>query len=224
MIVTIDGTSASGKSTTAKEVAKRLGFVYIDTGAMYRAVALYCLENGIAIHDKNAVANVSSKLDIKFELRNDINHIFLNKREITDLIRTEKVGSAASTIATYKYVRRNLVEKQREMGRKENVICEGRDIGTVVFKNADVKIYIDAELIERAGRRQRELEGIIDLQSITEAIKKRDEQDKMRAESPLKIPDGAVLIDTTHLSIEDEVKKVIEVIENTMRKMKDGDQ
>lgn len=224
MIVTIDGTSASGKSTTAKEVAKRLGFVYIDTGAMYRAVALYCLENGIAIHDKNAVANVSSKLDIKIELRNDINHIFLNKREITDLIRTEKVGSAASTIATYKYVRRNLVEKQREMGRKENVICEGRDIGTVVFKNADVKIYIDAELIERAGRRQRELEGIIDLQSITEAIKKRDEQDKMRAESPLKIPDGAVLIDTTHLSIEDEVKKVIEVIENTMRKMKDGDQ
>ncbi len=224
MIVTIDGTSASGKSTTAKEVAKRLGFVYIDTGAMYRAVALYCLENGIAIHDKNAVADVSSKLDIKFEFRNDINHIFLNKREITDLIRTEKVGCAASTIATYKYVRRNLVEKQREMGRKENVICEGRDIGTVVFKDADVKIYIDAELIERARRRQRELEGIIDLQSITEAIKKRDEQDKMRAESPLKIPDGAVLIDTTHLSIEDEVKKVIEVIENTMRKMKDGDQ
>lgn len=224
MIVTIDGTSASGKSTTAKEVAKRLGFVYIDTGAMYRAVALYCLENGIAIHDKNAVADASSKLDIKFEFRNDINHIFLNKREITDLIRTEKVGSAASTIATYKYVRRNLVEKQREMGRKENVICEGRDIGTVVFKDADVKIYIDAELIERARRRQRELEGIIDLQSITEAIKKRDEQDKMRAESPLKIPDGAVLIDTTHLSIEDEVKKVIEVIENTMRKMKDGDQ
>ncbi|PIP13954.1 MAG: cytidylate kinase [bacterium (Candidatus Stahlbacteria) CG08_land_8_20_14_0_20_40_26] len=212
MIVTIDGTSASGKSTTAKEVARKLGFVYIDTGAMYRAVALYCIENRIDIHNRKAVADVSHKIDIRFEFGNDKNHIFLNNKKVTNLIRTEEVGSVASTIATYKYVRRNLVEKQREMGRKENVICEGRDIGTVVFKDADVKIYMDADLIERAQRRQRELERTADLQSVIESLKKRDEQDKMRVESPLKIPEDAVIIDTTHLSIEDEVEKVIEVI------------
>jgi len=212
MIVTIDGTSASGKSTTAKEVARKLGFVYIDTGAMYRAVALYCIENRIDIHNRKAVADVSHKIDIRFEFGNDKNHIFLNNKKVTNLIRTEEVGSVASTIATYKYVRMNLVEKQREMGRKENVICEGRDIGTVVFKDADVKIYMDADLIERAQRRQRELERTADLQSVIESLKKRDEQDKMRVESPLKIPEDAVIIDTTHLSIEDEVEKVIEVI------------
>jgi len=214
MIVTIDGTSASGKSTTAKEVAKRLGFVYIDTGAMYRAVALYCIENGIDICDKNAVADASLKLDIRFELRNDLNRIFLNNREITHLIRTEEVGSTSSTIATYKEVRRNLVEKQREMGRKENVICEGRDIGTVVFKDADVKIYMDADIAERSRRRHRELGESGDIDSITKAIKKRDEQDKTREESPLRIPDDAVIIDTTCLSIEEEIEKVIEIIRN----------
>jgi len=220
MIVTIDGTSASGKSTTAKEVARKLGFVYIDTGAMYRAVALYCIENRIDIHNRKAVADVSHKIDIRFEFGNDKNRlrraqpnrIFLNNREVTNLIRTEAAGSVASTIATYKDVRSNLVEKQRKMGRKENVICEGRDIGTVVFKDADIKIYMDADLIERARRRQKELGGTADLQSVIESLKKRDEQDKMRAESPLKIPEDAVIIDTTHLSIEDEVEKVIEVI------------
>jgi|GEM_PF-214886 len=237
MIVTIDGTSASGKSTTAKEVARKLGFVYIDTGAMYRAVALYCIENRIDIHNRKAVADVSHKIDIRFEFGNDKNRlrravrrahcraaqpnrIFLNNREVTNLIRTEAAGSVASTIATYKDVRSNLVEKQRKMGRKENVICEGRDIGTVVFKDADIKIYMDADLIERARRRQEELGGTADSQSVfgelsrtvIKSLKKRDEQDKTRAESPLKIPEDAVIIDTTHLSIEDEVKKVIEMI------------
>ncbi|MEA3432070.1 MAG: (d)CMP kinase [candidate division WOR-3 bacterium] len=218
MVVTIDGTSASGKSTTAKEVARKLGFIYIDTGAMYRAVALYCIENRINIHDRKAVADVSREINIRFvrQLTDwlDENRIFLNGREVTNLIRTEEVGSVASTVAAYKDVRSNLVEKQRKMGRKENVICEGRDIGTVVFKDADVKIYMDADLIERARRRQRELERTADLQSVIESLKKRDEQDKTRAESPLKIPEDAVIIDTTHLSIEDEVEKVIEVIRN----------
>jgi len=237
MIVTIDGTSASGKSTTAKEVARKLGFVYIDTGAMYRAVALYCIENRIDIHNRKAVADVSHKIDIRFEFGNDKNRlrraqpnrIFLNNREVTNLIRTEAAGSVASTIATYKDVRSNLVEKQRKMGRKENLICEGRDIRTVVFKDADIKIYMDADLMERARRRQKELGGTADLQSVfgeqfgeltaeplsrtvIESLKKRDKQDKMRAESPLKIPEDAVIIDTTHLSIEDEVEKVIEMI------------
>jgi cytidylate kinase len=214
MVVTIDGTSASGKSTTAKEVARRLGFIYIDTGAMYRAVALYCIENGTDIRDRKAVADAALKADIRFEFRNDVNHIFLNNRKITDLIRTEEVGSAASTIATYKDVRRNLVKKQREMGRKGNVVCEGRDIGTVVFNDADVKIYMDAALVERARRRRRELGETRDLQSVMKAIRKRDEQDKTREESPLRIPYGAVIIDTTHLSIKEEVEKVIEVIKN----------
>ncbi|OYD14268.1 cytidylate kinase [candidate division WOR-3 bacterium JGI_Cruoil_03_44_89] len=212
MVVTIDGTSASGKSTAAKEVSKRLGFVYIDTGAMYRAVALYCIENGIDIRDRKAVTEASLEVDIRFEFKNDINHIFLNGGEVTDRIRTEEVGSAASTIATYNGVRVNLVEKQREMGRKGNVICEGRDIGTIVFKNADVKIYMDADLVVRARRRHRELGEIGDLRSIMEAIERRDKQDKTRDESPLKLPDGAVIIDTTHLSIEEEVKRVIEAI------------
>lgn len=214
MIVTIDGTSASGKSTAAKEAARRLGFTYIDTGAMYRVVALYCIENGIGIHDRKAVADAALKANTRFEFRNDVNHIFLNNRKITDLIRTEEVGSAASTIATYKDVRRNLVKKQREMGRKGNVVCEGRDIGTVVFNDADVKIYMDAALAERARRRCKELGGIRDLRSVMKAIKERDEQDKTREESPLRIPYGAMIIDTTHLSIKETVEKVIEVIKN----------
>ncbi len=214
MVVTIDGTSASGKSTTARKVAERLGFIYIDTGAMYRAIALYCIENEIDINDRKKGTDVSRKVEMRFEMKNDINHIYLDDRDVTNLIRTEEVGGAASLIATYKGVRKNLVEKQREIGKEGDVVCEGRDIGTVVFKNAEVKIYMDASLEERAKRRYKELGNRGNIQSIVEAIKKRDKQDKTRKESPLKIPEGAFIIDTTNLSIEEEVEKVIEALRN----------
>ncbi len=221
MIVTIDGTSASGKSTTAIKVAKRLGFVYIDTGAMYRAVAFYCVEKNIKLNDKEKVGKISNEVDIKFIFQNEVNHIYLNGRDITELIRAEEVGRAASLIATYKTVRINLVKKQREMGNKGDVVCEGRDIGTVVFKNADVKIYMDADTKERARRRYTELGKDGDFNMIMEAIRERDEQDKTRKESPLKVPDGAVIIDTTNLSIKEEVERVIEVVKTRKKKIKE---
>lgn len=222
MIVTIDGTSASGKSTTAIKVAKRLGFVYIDTGAMYRAVAFYCVEKNIKLNDKEKVGKISNEVDIKFIFKNEVNHIYLNGRDITELIRAEEVGRAASLIATYKTVRINLVKKQREMGNKGDVVCEGRDIGTVVFKNADVKIYMDADTKERARRRYTELGKEGDFNMIIQAVRERDEQDKTRQESPLKVPDGAVIIDTTNLSIKEEVERVIEVVKTRKKKIKES--
>lgn len=219
MIVTIDGTSASGKSTTAIKVAQKLGLVYIDTGAMYRAVAFSCIEQGVDLSDQKRAAEISYWIDIGFALVNGNNHVFLNGRDVTNLIRTEKVGKAASLIATYKGVRKNLVKKQRDMGKRGNVICEGRDIGTVVFKDADIKIYMDANIEERAKRRCKELGKKDDLDTILESVKKRDERDKTRKESPLKVPDGAILIDTTNLSIEEEVEKVIEIIRDYKEKI-----
>jgi len=210
MVVTIDGTAASGKSTTAKIVAKRLGFTYLDTGAMYRAVALYCIENEVNISDKTKIADISLKIDIRFELLNDINHIFMDGRDVTKAIRTEEIGGIASTIATYKAVRRNLVRKQRAMGEMEDLVCEGRDAGTVVFKDAQIKIYMDADLMKRAERRNKEHGEKGDFNSILETIRQRDRQDKTRKESPLIIPDGAVILDTTDLSIEEQVERVIE--------------
>ncbi len=218
MIVTIDGTSASGKSTTAIKAAERLNFTYIDTGAMYRAVALYCIEQSIDISDKKRVGQISANLDIRFNSIKGKTRVLLNEEDVTERIRTEEVGRFASLVATYKDVRKNLVNKQRQIGKAGNVICEGRDIGTVVFKDADIKIYMDAAPEERARRRHKELKEKGNFDEILLSLKNRDEQDKSRKESPLKVPEGAIIIDTTNLTIEEEVKKVIEIIKEFLEK------
>lgn len=225
MIVAIDGPAGSGKSTTARMVAQRLGFEYIDTGATYRAVALAVIRNNIDSKDKLAVEELSFRLDIEFE----DGKIFLNGENITQAIRNEEVGKIASLCSTYKKVRENMVALQRRLAFKgnikdrepfpqRNVVCEGRDIGTVVFPDADIKIYMDASLRERAKRRAKELaeKGIYkSLEQVERDLELRDLQDSRREHSPLCVPDGAIIIDTTNLSIEEEVEAVIKIIEDS---------
>ena len=213
MIVTIDGPAGSGKSTTAKLVAQKLGFKYLDTGATYRAVALAVIRNNIDPKDKHAVEHLSSNLDIGFEE----GKVFLDGEDITQAIRTEEVGRVASLCATYKGVRENMVALQRRLAQSYSVVCEGRDIGTVVFPEAEVKIYMDASLEMRANRRANELAEKGEQRSIKMIeidLLSRDLQDSQREYSPLRIPDGAVIIDTTNLSIDEEVEAVIKVISN----------
>ena len=218
MIITIDGTAGSGKSTTAREVAKRLGFKYIDTGATYRAVALLYLKNSqrSIVHSRQLI-ELSKKIKINFKFTNGINHTYVDGKDITDEIRTEKIGKFASLIATYKGVRESLVNLQRELGRNGNVVCEGRDIGTVVFPDAEIKIYMTASLVERAKRRKKEYS--VPPHNIKKDLKARDLQDKTREHSPLKVPEGAFVIDTTNMSIDEEVEKAIEIIKNAKCKM-----
>lgn len=228
MIITIDGTAGSGKSTTAKGVAKRLGFKYIDTGATYRTVALLAIKKGL--RTEKEIVDLSKNIKINFDFVDGINHTYVNGKDITDEIRAEEVGKFASLISTYKGVRESLVKLQRELGRDSNVVCEGRDIGIVVFPDAEVKIYMTALLSERAKRREKEIEVAHlcigrkeairrvrrpDATKIKKNLEARDLQDKTREHSPLKVPEGAFIIDTTNMSIEEEINKVIEIIEMT---------
>ncbi len=211
MIVTIDGTAASGKSTTAREVARRLGFTYLNTGATYRALALYLKEKGIDYENEEAVKKILNKVDINLIGEK----VILNGRDVSSLIYSEEISKISSKIATYKSVREFLVDIQRKIGARGNVIAEGRDTGTVVFPNADIKIYMDADITERAKRRKRDLEKLgknLTIEEVIESLRKRDEQDSKRKYSPLKKPTDAVEIDTTNLTIEEEIQKVINII------------
>jgi cytidylate kinase len=213
MIVTIDGPAGSGKSTTARLVAQRLGFKYIDTGATYRAVAFGVVERKIDPKDKRRVEDLSSTLDIDFKG----DRVFLSGKDITEVIKDEEIGKIASLCSTYKGVREKMVALQRRLAREGNIICEGRDIGTVVFPHAKIKIYMDASIKERAKRRMLELKERGKCKSqeeIERDLKLRDKQDRTRKYAPLRIPKGAIIIDTTNLSIEEEVEEVIKIIKN----------
>lgn len=213
MIVSIDGEAGSGKSTTARLVAKKLGFQYIDTGITYRAVALDAIKKGIDLKNQESIEKLSADINIKIIGEK----IFLNEEDVTKELKTEAIGEAASICSTYKLVRKNMVKIQRSMATN-NVICEGRDIGTVVFPNADIKIYMTAKLEERANRRVKELERMGIKKSIAEVInelKKRDNRNSTREIDPLRIPNGAIIIDTTNLTIDEQVNKVIKIINET---------
>ncbi len=214
MIVTIDGTAGSGKSTTAKLVAQRLGYKYIDSGATYRALAFLVKKNGIDPKNENEVARLSRELKLDFKGE----RVILNGEDVTKQIRNEEIGKLASLCSTYKGVRENMVALQHRLADKENIVCEGRDIGTVVFPDAEVKFYIDASINERAKRRRKELlerEIHTKTSAIEKDIGERDLQDKTRVHSPLCVPKDANIIDTTNLSIEEEVEKVIEIIKDS---------
>ncbi len=222
MIVTIDGTAGSGKSTTAKLVAQKLGYKYIDSGATYRALAFSVKKNKIDPKDENKITKLSKKIRIDFQEE----RVFLNGEDITERIRDEEISKFASFCSIYKRVRENMVTLQRKLADRKDVVCEGRDIGTVVFPDAEVKIYMDASIEERAKRRTKELiksgihKNIIDVER---NIKERDLQDKNRIHSPLCVPREAKIIDTTNLSIEEEVEKVIEIITNSTCEVKVSD-
>lgn len=211
-IVTIDGPAGSGKSTIAKIIAKKYKFTYLDTGAMYRMIALYALENNIDLEDKIAIKNMldNTKLDIVE------NRFFLNGKDVSEEIRTPKVSAVVSPVAAIKEVRVKLVDLQREISKGKKTILDGRDIGTVVFPNADVKIYLVASPEERANRRLKEYKekGVeADYESVLASIKERDFIDSTREESPLMKAEDAHEIDSSIMSIEEVVEEISKYID-----------
>ncbi len=217
MIVTIDGPAGSGKSTTAQRVANQLDYVYLDTGAMYRAVALGFLRDGAPATPEGA-ESVLPTLDVDVQYRADTMRVFLGEEEVTDQIRTAEVGSVVSDISTLASVREYMVEQQRRIGREQaeehgGVVLDGRDTGTVVFPDADLKIFMVADLDERARRRQQEYEAAgedISFEEVRAEIEERDHQDRNRDIAPLRRAEDAVLLDTTDRTIAEQVAFVVD--------------
>lgn len=212
--IAIDGPAAAGKSTIAKMVAKKLNYTYIDTGAMYRCVAYATLKQGLAFEDEKAVSDLLKNMQIEMKPEGTI---YLNGEDVTSSIRQNEVSMGASIVSKYQAVREFLVEKQREMAQGGGIILDGRDIGTVVLKDAELKIYQIASIECRALRRHNEnLErGMAsDLEAIKKEIAMRDEQDMNRQISPLKKADDAIEIDTSEMSLEEVVSRVMALVES----------
>ena len=213
VIIAIDGPAGAGKSTIARRLAERLGFTYIDSGAMYRAVALWAIRQNADAADMHRMEQLALAADI--ELRPAGPLVLLNGEDVTRAIRTAEVGKQASVVAAIPGVRRALVEKQRDLGARTSIVMEGRDIGTVVFPEADIKIFLDADPGERANRRLRDFEAQGDApppENIAAQIRERDQRDRTRAEAPLTQAPDAVYIDSTGLSldrVEEEILKVV---------------
>ncbi len=213
--IAIDGPSSSGKSTLAKMIAKDLGFVYIDTGAMYRAMGYYFLKNNLDLNDIDVVNNNVNNVDVELNYVDGVLQVLLNGEDISGVIRKEEVGSAGSIISTYKLVRERLVSLQQKMASVSNVVMDGRDIGTVVLPDANVKIYLNADCHERAVRRHKELlEKGIDksLEEVETDLKERDYRDMNRENSPLRKADDAIEIDSTNMEIEEVVEMVLNIV------------
>lgn len=215
--IAIDGPAGAGKSTIAKRLAKELGYIYVDTGAMYRAMAYYFLKNHISAEDENRIAAACEHVDITIRYQDGEQQVILNGENVNGVIRNEEVGNMASSTSVYPVVRKKLVELQQQLAVKENVIMDGRDIGTVVLPNADVKIYLTASSKVRAKRRYDELTakgGVCDLEQIEQDIIDRDYRDMNRETSPLKQADDAVLLDSSDLDIDGVVEKMKEIIKS----------
>lgn len=212
IVIAIDGFSACGKSSTAKEVSSILGYRYIDTGAMYRAVTLYFLEHHVALTNPKEITRALQQIHVAFKInaRNNT-ETYLNGLNVEKEIRTMRVSERVSQVSTLKDVRNAMVEQQRRMGKEKAVVMDGRDIGTVVFPHAELKIFMNADLLVRAFRRQRELlnkDQLVDLDDVIENIIERDKIDTTRTESPLRRAEDALLIDTTHVTFDEQVDEV----------------
>ncbi len=213
-IIAIDGPSAAGKSVLAKGISKELGITYIDTGAMYRAVALYFLNNNIEINEEN-ISNVIDNININLKYIDGNLKVFLNDEDVTLSIRENRASMGASNVSKFKQVRDKMVALQRDMANDMNVVLDGRDIGTVVFPNADLKIFLTASVDVRAMRRKKELDlkgESYDIEELKKEIIARDLQDTTRKESPLKKADDAIQIDTSDLTVDETVKEVIDLL------------
>ena len=214
IIIAIDGPAGSGKSTIAKMVAERLNYTYLDTGAMYRAITYLALQKGI-VDNENAVNELVKGLDVTLNFKDGLTHVFADDIELTEHIRTPEVNSKVSEIAAMPLVRKELVRMQQSMGKVGNVVAEGRDITTVVFPDADVKIYLDATADVRAERRYKEFleKGVtITLEEVKENIKKRDRIDSGREASPLRVAENAIEVDTSNLTVDEEFEILVENI------------
>lgn len=212
--IAIDGPAGAGKSTIAKLIAKKKGYIYVDTGAMYRAMALYFTEQGIEADEQDKISAAAPDADVTITYEDGEQIVWLNGKNVNDLIRTEAVGKMASSSSTNKEVRKKLVELQQALAKKESVVMDGRDIGTCVLPDADVKIYLTADSHVRAVRRYEELRAKgqeCDLDVIEKDIIERDYQDMHRALSPLRQAEDAVLIDSSNMTIEQVADAVIEM-------------
>lgn len=216
MIITIDGPSGVGKSTVSKSVAAKLGLMYLDTGSMYRAVALQVKRSAIDINNDSELESVLNKTGIIIQT-NDNNDpvLILNGENITDKIRTPEISRLSSDVATKTVVRKKLVELQRDIGRKGDIVAEGRDMGTCVFPDAEFKFYLDASVDERAKRRwmqMRESGRNMEFEEVKNELETRDRRDRERAASPLHPAPNAVIINTTNLLADEVINKIIKVV------------
>ena len=216
MIIAIDGPSGAGKSTVAKAAAKKLGFNCLDTGAMYRAIAWYALEHGLALDDEAALGEVASTKEISFgHVEGDPvpRRVFIDDVEVTDAIRTAQVDRAVSSASAHPAVREALVDQQRRIGRAGDYVVEGRDIGTVVFPEAPVKVFLTATDEERAMRRVRQNEqrgvGSVDFEEVLADLRRRDEADSSRAASPLVAAEDAVKLDSTGFTADEIIDRIV---------------
>lgn len=219
MIVAIDGPAGSGKSTVARALAQRLRMHYLDTGAMYRAVAHMALQQGVALDDEDSVTDIAESSDIRFEHDGDsplATRVVANGTDVTSAIRTPATDAAVSAVARMARVREAMVSRQRAIGASEDLVAEGRDIGSVVFPDAAVKIYLTASEDERASRRHTELVGrgaVVARETVQMGLVARDSADSSRAASPLTVAEDATIVDTTGMSVED----VVDVIESLVK-------
>ena len=212
MNIAIDGPAGAGKSTIARKVAEKLSFIYVDTGAMYRSMALYFLRNGISSEEEEKIAAACPDIDVSISYQNGEQQVILNGENVNGLIRTEEVGNMASKTSAYKMVRATLLDLQRDLAKTANILMDGRDIGTNVLPNADLKIYLTASSKVRAERRYKELveKGVeADFDKIEEDIIIRDRQDMEREIAPLKQAEDAVLVDSSDMTIEEVVDAIV---------------
>lgn len=223
LVIAIDGPAASGKSTTAKLAAQRLGYVYVDTGAMYRAMTLKVLEHHIHHAEQEAIIKLAESTEIGLQVRNGELKVLLDGCDVTKKIRSQEVTKAVSAVSAIQKVRDIMVREQRKMGERGGIVVEGRDIGTVVFPQAEVKIFMVADVERRAKRRQNDLErqGIhVELDELIKEIRERDEKDSGRNISPLRKADDAMVLDTSELSIEEQVDCIVKKVEEILQPKK----
>lgn len=213
--IAIDGPAGAGKSTIAKKIAKQLGFIYVDTGAMYRAMALHILQKGIVPENESAISDACQDADISISYEKEEQVVWLNGENVSGMIRTEEVGNMASVSSANKDVREKLVSLQQRLAKTADVVMDGRDIGTCVLPNADVKVYLTASTAVRARRRYDELvakKEACSLEQIEQDIIERDKRDMNREISPLRQAEDAVLLDSSQLTIEEVVEKIISMV------------
>lgn len=213
--IAIDGPAGAGKSTIAKKVAANLGYIYVDTGAMYRAMALYFIRKGIKAEDTKAISDECKNADISITYMDGVQVVLLDGENVNGYIRTEEVGNMASATSVNGEVRKKLVELQQKLAAKENVVMDGRDIGTVVLPNAEVKVYLTASSAVRAKRRFLELQAKgedADIEKIEQDIIERDHRDMTREISPLKQAEDAVYLDSSDMTIEEVVQKIMDMV------------